>query len=94
MLIEALQENILSAFVTTFVGALTFLVRHYFATLRKDIADAQKDFAKIAGHIDALATEIRQNTIQSAITSTEVKAIWRHLDGAYERTSDKNGGHP
>lgn len=92
MLPTLIQENIIASFATTILGALTFLIRHYFASIRKEIADGQKDVAKIAGHIEALASDIRANTIQLSVTSTEVKALWKYVDNVPRRASDTNGG--
>ena len=94
-LMDAIEQNLVSSFAAGIVGALFFVIRHYFTLLRKEFNEGTKGIAEIKGHIDALAADVRANTIQSAITATEIKAIWRHLDGAYERTSDNNsnGGY-
>lgn len=86
-------DQIIPVVATFIAGVFAYLVRYYFSGLRKDIKSVQKDVARTSGHIDALATELRANTVQLAITSTEIRALWRTVDGAYERTSDKNGDH-
>jgi hypothetical protein len=96
-MLEALQDNLVSAFAAGFVAFLSFVIRHYFTLLRKEFNDGAKDIAALAGRIDALAADVRANTVQSAITSTEIKALWRTVDGAYERASDNNdngGNYP
>lgn len=87
-------DQLIPALATALAGVFAFLVRHYFASFRKDISGVQKDFAKIEGHLTALQHEIRSNTIELAKTTSELRAIWRFVDNAPKRASDKNGDHP
>ena len=87
-------DQIIPAVATALAGVFAFLVRHYFASFRKDINNVQKDFAKIEGHLSALQAEIRSNTVELARTTSELKAIWRFVDNVPHRASDTNGGHP
>lgn len=67
------------------MAVLGFFARSYFAATAKDLA-------KIEGQLDSLQKDIRANTTELAIATTELKAIWRYIDGANERASDTYNG--
>jgi hypothetical protein len=89
-MLEALQDNLVSAFAAGFVAFLSFVIRHYFTLLRKEFNDGAKDIATLKGHLEALASDIRANTTANAVLTTEVRALWKFIDGAYERASDNS----
>ena len=72
------------------VGAIgltvfAFFARSYFAALAKDLA-------RLEGNLAALQNDIRENTKELAGMTSELKAVWRFIDGAHERATDVNGG--
>jgi len=79
------QDLILEAVGAIGLTAFAFFARGYFA------AFAER-FARLEGQLEALQMDIRQNTKEQAGMNSEMKAMWRFIDGAHERATDINGG--
>lgn len=80
--------------VVTFLGLFTFLVRSFFSRIHGDLKELNGSIDKLGGRLESLQKDVRDNTIESAVTRKEMEAIWRVVDGSYKRASDqhKNGG--
>ena len=79
------QDMILEAVGAIGLTAFAFFARSYFAALAKDLA-------RLEGSLETLRADIRQNTVELAGMTSELRAIWRFVDGAHERATDVNGG--
>lgn len=90
---EAFVANYLAeTFATVAVGIFGYLVRHYLKSITDAVAALRLEFAKRDGRLDALQKEIHTNTIQLAGLTSELRALWRIIDGAHLRASDVLGG--
>lgn len=86
-----LADNILPGVATLVVSCVGYLVKYYFGQIAKNQKELTASINTLSGRLEGLHKDLRDNTVQMAITSTEVKAIWRFIDGAHERATDLNG---
>lgn len=86
-------EQVLIGAATAFFALFTFLVRHYFASIRKDIHKFGEYVAKVDGRVETLIASDRINVAAIAGLSAESRALWRMVDGAHNRASDNGSGH-
>jgi ABC-type antimicrobial peptide transport system permease subunit len=83
-----IDPNLVSAVVTTFVAVFSYLVKSYFKKIHDEIAGLRLCLGRLDGRLDALSSEIRANTVEGAQVRTEIKAVWRFIDGAHKRATD------
>jgi ABC-type antimicrobial peptide transport system permease subunit len=83
-----LDPNLVSAVVTTSVAVFSYLVKSYFKKIHDELAGLRLCIGKLDGRLDALSSEIRANTVEGAQVRTEIKAVWRFIDGAHKRATD------
>lgn len=77
-------------FATAFIGVVTFMIRGYAAGVHKAIADVRLELGRTQGELKALHEDIRENTIAVTRATTELKAVWRYIDNAPRRASDRS----
>lgn len=83
--------EILQASCVAILALVSYLARSYAARIHDDLKSLRSAIDKLDGRLTGLQAEIHRNTIELAVGRQEVKALWRAVDGAYERASD-NGG--
>jgi septal ring factor EnvC (AmiA/AmiB activator) len=87
------MSEILTWLAIAVLSSVAYFIRHYFDSLKKDIASVERGIASIHGQITSLQNDIRANTTAMAVTTTEMKAIWRYIDNAPKRASDNGADH-
>lgn len=70
------------------MGLFAYLAQNFVHRLHSDIKDFRNDLGRLDGRLASLQTEIHRNTTELAVTRQETKALWRAVDGAYQRASD------
>lgn len=80
-------DQIVTLIATAALGAVAFLIKHFFAGIRADVGRVEKDVASLAGRVESLQSDIRANTTEMARASSELRAIWRFID-APKRATD------
>lgn len=85
-------QQLASAVLTLMVGGIAYLVKHYLASFKKDLSHLSLAIAKLEGKVDSLSNDVRENTVEMAVSRKEFEAVWRAIDGAYGRASDSNKG--
>lgn len=91
-MLDLLKDYVLSGIVTALFALFTFLVRHYFSSIRKDIKHLDKAVTKLDARFDAMQKDMRENIKEISGLAAQTKALWRFIDGSHERASDYNGG--
>ena len=74
------------------MGLMAFMIKGYFRGIQRELRQIGKDISRLEGHMTAVQDSVRSNTIETTKASSELKALWRHVDGGHERASDRNGG--
>ena len=83
--------HIAGTVVACVMGLFAYLTRSYFARIHDDIKEVQAAVDRLSGRLDAVSSDVRANTSETAVARVEFKALWRVIDNAYERASDVNG---
>lgn len=65
--------------ITSALGLIAFFVRGYFQSLHEDIEELGKDIKEIALKVDDVQDHLRDNTIEIAKASSDLRAVWRTL---------------
>lgn len=72
-------------------GVLLFLVKSFVGRIGEDLAELKATIQKFDGRFEAIQKDVRDNTIESAVTRQETSALWRAIDGSFNRASDARG---
>lgn len=93
---DYLPEIIAGSIAALATGAIAFFAKAYFTRLHSDIREIKNTLhergaagSKLEGSVEILRREVRDNTEAMVGVRSEVNAIWRFLDGAHKRTSDR-----
>lgn len=81
--------QLVPALVTGSVALFAYLVKSYFQKIHDSNIEVKKEIAKLEGKLDLLSKDIRENTIESVAMRSEVKALWRFVDNANQRATDR-----
>ena len=81
-LLEKFLEPFVAGVGLTLMAGFTALVRSYFDRIHKDVSC-------LTGRLDQIQTTLGENTKEIAVTRQEVKALWRYVDGGFNRASDR-----
>lgn len=81
--------NLIAGAVAGLFAVFSYLLKSYFDKIQESIEAQTKEIAKLEGKMDLLAREIKEGTIESATLRTEIKALWRFVDNANQRASDR-----
>jgi hypothetical protein len=78
-------DHVIESIVLTSFGCLTFLVRHFFSSIQKEIS-------KLGGRFDSLDERSDKHHTKIAVMENEMRAIWRTLDPPRRMSDHINGG--
>ena len=84
-----MYDQIIPAMATGLVALFTYLVRSYFQKIHDSNLEVRQEIGKLEGKLDLLMKEIKDNTIESVVMRSEIKALWRFVDNSNNRPTDR-----
>lgn len=83
-----MEMSIHEALAAGFVGLLGFLLRSFFSRPHEDLTNLKSEIDKLEGRITLLTDAMHGEMTDTAVVKQELRAVWRHIDGAHARASD------
>lgn len=73
------------------LGCIGFFVRSYFKHLERELKALAITMGKFEGHLTAIQTDLRSNSIEVVKVTTQLSALWRWVDAKPRATDNLNG---